>query len=140
MAADNSRKIPTAQAVSVGNFRLAKNSEKSDKSAMSTVDEVRNRIRRAFEVSKEKGSKETAITLAKEWGFGRDHIREFLIGKKDSLKYEVVENLSEHFGIPIEKPHSRIFPTFLLTVGIFRLKVPSHTFGGSDDRQAFLRT
>jgi hypothetical protein len=96
MTADNSRKIPTLQANSVGKFRLAENSGSSDKSAMSTVEEVRNRLQRAFE-----GSGQSPITLALEWGLERNHIREFLRGKKDSLKYEVIESLAEHFGIPL---------------------------------------
>lgn len=64
---------------------------------MSTVDEVRNRLQRAFN-----DSGESPITLALLWDLERNHIREFLIGKKNSLKYEVVENLSEHFGISID--------------------------------------
>jgi hypothetical protein len=97
MATDDSRKIPTMQALSVGKFRLAENSDTSDKSAMSTPEEVRNRLRKAFE-----GSGESPITLAQEWGLERNHIREFLIAKKDSLKHEVVELLSGHFGIPLD--------------------------------------
>lgn len=96
MEMDDSRKIPTAQAKSVGKFRLAQPAEKSDKSAMSTPEEVRARLKKAFE-SSEKGP----ITLAQDWGLERNHLREFLIGKKDSLKYEVIESLSDHFGIPI---------------------------------------
>lgn len=96
MDADDSRKIPTSQAVSVGNFRLAKIAGKSDKSAMSSPEEVRGRLLKAFE-----GSDKGPITLALDWGLERNHLREFLVGKKDSLKYEVIESLSEHFGIPI---------------------------------------
>jgi hypothetical protein len=96
MDTDDSRKIPTSQAISVGNFRLAKTSDKSDKSAMSSPAEVRARLLKAFE-----GSDKGPITLALDWGLERNHLREFLVGKKDSLKYEVIESLSEHFGIPI---------------------------------------
>lgn len=64
---------------------------------MSTVDEVRSRLQRAFQ-----GSEESPITLALKWDLERNHIREFLKGKKNSLKHEVIENLSEHFGIPID--------------------------------------
>jgi len=97
IAPDDSRKIPTAQLLSVGKFRLAENCDTSDISAMSSPEEVRRRLKKAFE-----GSKESPMTLAREWGLERNHIREFLRGKKDSLKYEVVENLAAHFGIPIE--------------------------------------
>ena len=97
MAEENSRKIPTAQELSVGNFRLAEKSDTSDKSAMATVDEVRSRLQRAFE-----SSGQSPITLALTWELERNHIREFLTGKKSSLKHEVIEKLSEHFEIPID--------------------------------------
>jgi hypothetical protein len=96
MAEDDSRKIPTAQAISVGKFRLAENSDTSDKSAMSSVDEVRHRIQQAFD-----RTGESPITVALEWDFERNHIRDFLEGKKDSLKPEVLENLSVRYGIPL---------------------------------------
>ena len=97
MAAEDSRKIPTVQANSVGNFRLAENSDKSDKSAMSTVDEVRHRLDQAFA-----RTGDSPITLALKWDLERNHLREFLIGKKQSLKHEVIEMLSEHFDIPLD--------------------------------------
>ena len=92
---DDSRKIPTTQAKSVGNFRLDQPPVKSDKSALSSVEEVRNRIRRAIE-----GSGDKPVTLALEWGFERNHIRDFLEAKKDSLKPEVLAAISERYGIP----------------------------------------
>jgi hypothetical protein len=95
MTGDGSRNFPTAQALSVGKFRLAENSDKSDKSAMSTVDEVRHRVRQAFE-----HSGHSPITVAEEWDLERNHIRDFLEGKKDSLKPEVLQLLSENYGIP----------------------------------------
>jgi hypothetical protein len=96
MTEENSRKIPTLQANSVGNFRLAENSDTSDKSAMSSVDEVRHRIQQAFD-----RTGESPITLALLWEFERNHIRDFLEGKKDSLKPEILQNISEHYGIPL---------------------------------------
>lgn len=95
MVADNSRKIPTPQANSVGNFRLAEISDSSDKSAMSTLVEVRARIHQAFE-----RSGDSPISIALEWDLERNHIRDFLDGKKDSLKPEVLQNLSERYNIP----------------------------------------
>ena len=92
---DDSRKIPTLQDVSVGKFRLVENSDPSDKSAMSTVQEVRNRIQQAFTKTGD-----SPITVALEWELERNHIREFLIGKKESLKPEVLLMLSERYGIP----------------------------------------
>lgn len=62
---------------------------------MSSVDEVRNRIRRAMDAAGDK-----PVTLALEWGFERNHIRDFLESKKDSLKPEVLENVSQRYGIP----------------------------------------
>lgn len=95
MTEDDSRKIPTTQAISVGNFRLAENSDTSDKSAMSSVDEVRQRVQQAFTKTGD-----SPITVALEWGYERNHIREFLIGKKESLKPEVLVLLSDKYGIP----------------------------------------
>jgi hypothetical protein len=63
MAAENSRKIPTAQDISVGNFRLAVDTIKSDKSAMATVDQIRARIQAAMTAAGE-----GAISLALRHG------------------------------------------------------------------------
>ncbi len=95
IAANNSRKIPTSQAKSVGKFRLAENSDSSDKSAMSSVNEVRQRIQHAFTKSGD-----SPITCALDWGFERNHIRDFLDGGKESLKPEVLQLISEQYGIP----------------------------------------
>lgn len=98
MEADHSRKIPTLQAP-VGKFRLAANNDKSDKSAvMSSVDEVRNRVRQAIE-----RAGDAPITLALEWNFERNHLRDFLDGRKDSLKAEVLQLLSERYDIPLSQ-------------------------------------
>lgn len=97
MAEENSRKIPTTQAKSVGNFRLAENSDKSDKSAMSTHDEVRHRLKQAFA----REDAPSPITLAKEWELGRDYIIDFLNERKNTLSYETLENLSEALNIPL---------------------------------------
>jgi hypothetical protein len=95
ITADNSRKIPTPQANSVGKFRLVENSDMSDKSAMSSLQEVRNRIQQAIDA---KG--DSSITLALDWDLERNHIRDFLEEKKDSLKPEVLLLLSEKYAIP----------------------------------------
>jgi hypothetical protein len=96
MGKDDSRKIPTKQELSVGNFRLAEISDKSDKSAMPTVDQIRHTLARALE---KKGG---AITVAQELGFERNHIRDFLEGKKRSLKTEVMLALAEYLEIPFK--------------------------------------
>jgi hypothetical protein len=62
---------------------------------MSTVDEVRHRIQQAFTKTGD-----SPITVAQDWGYERNHIREFLIGKKESLKTEVLLLISEKYGIP----------------------------------------
>lgn len=62
---------------------------------MSSVDEVRARIHQAFE-----RSGDSPISMAQLWDLERNHIRDFLDGKKDSLKPEVLQNISEHYGIP----------------------------------------
>lgn len=96
MGRNNSREIPTSQELLVGNFRLAQAAEKSDKSAMPTVNEVRARIALAIERSGDQ-----PVTLALDWGVGRDHIRDFLTGRKDSLKLDVLEAISERYDIPL---------------------------------------
>lgn len=63
---------------------------------MSTVQEVRNRIQQAFTKTGD-----SPITVALEWELERNHIREFLIGKKESLKSEVLLLISEKYGIPL---------------------------------------
>ena len=62
---------------------------------MSTVQEVRNRIQQAFD-----HKEESPITVALELELERNHIRDFLDGKKDSLKSEVLLMLSERYKIP----------------------------------------
>jgi hypothetical protein len=62
---------------------------------MSSVQEVRQRVQQAFD-----RTGQSPITVALEWELGRDHIRDFLEGKKDSLKPEVLLMLSERYGIP----------------------------------------
>jgi hypothetical protein len=94
---ENSRKIPTLQAKSVGKFRLEENSDLSDKSAMPNLAQVRAKLQELFD-----RPGESPITLALKWGLERNHIREFLIGKKDSLKHDVMLDLSEYFEVPIE--------------------------------------
>lgn len=96
MEKDDSRKIPTTQELSVGNFRLDSDTKKSDKSAMPTVDQIRHTLARGLE---KKGG---AITVAQELGYERNHIRDFLEGKKRSLKTEVMLALSEYLDIPFK--------------------------------------
>lgn len=62
---------------------------------MSSVDEVRARIQAAFT-----RTGHSPITVALEWDLERNHIRDFLDGKKDSLKPEVLQLLSDGYGIP----------------------------------------
>lgn len=94
MALEDSRKIPTSQAKSVGNFRLAQMPEKSDKSAVPTVDQIRGIIQKALD---KKGV--GPVTAALDLGYERNHIREFLIGKKESLKTEVSIAIAEYLEI-----------------------------------------
>lgn len=92
---DDSRKIPTSQAKSVGNFRLAQEAEKSDKSAVPTLEQIRHTISRALD---RKG--QGAVTVAIELGLERNYLRDFLKGDKNSMKVEVVLALSEYLDIP----------------------------------------
>lgn len=43
------------------------------------------------------------ITVAIELGWPRDHLRDYLAGKKDSLKTEKMLQISERFGIPFKE-------------------------------------
>ena len=95
MVEDDSRKIPTSQAKSVGNFRLAQEAEKSDKSAVPTLEQIRHTISRALD---RKG--QGAVTVAIELGLERNYLRDFLKGDKNSMKVEVVLALSEYLDIP----------------------------------------
>ena len=97
MAAENSRNFPTAQAISVGNFRLAENPQQSDKSAMPTVDQIRRKIAMAMEKADE-----GPVWLAGELGLERNHIRDFLTGKKRSLKTEAMIAVSDRYDIPLK--------------------------------------
>jgi hypothetical protein len=97
MEKEDSRNFPTTQELSVGNFRLAHPTEKSDKSAMPTLDQIRNTITKALD---KQGT--GAVTVAQELGLERNHIRDFLKGDKNSLKTEVMLALSEHLSIPFK--------------------------------------
>jgi hypothetical protein len=97
MVDEDSRKIPTAQQVSVGNFRLAAIAEKSDKSAMPSVEQIRYRIQKAMD-----GAGEGAVTVAIELELERNHLRDFLEGKKQSLKTEVMLAISQRYDIPFK--------------------------------------
>lgn len=94
MASEDSRNFPTAQALSIGKFLLAPPAVKSDYSAMAGVDQIRRTLREALA-----GAGETAIGVAKELEIERNYIRDFLEGKKDSLKINVAVSLSERYGI-----------------------------------------
>lgn len=98
MTPDNSRNFPTAQGDSVGKFRLAESPAQSDKSAMATIDQIRRRIERAMEAEGE-----GPVWLAGELGLERNHIRDFLQGKKASLKTEAMMAISQRYDIPFNE-------------------------------------
>jgi hypothetical protein len=97
MTEKDSRKIPTAQEDSVGKFRLADMAVMSDKSAMPSVEQIRYRIQKAMD-----GAGEGAVSVAVDMGFERNHLRDFLEGKKQSLKTEVMLAISERYHIPFK--------------------------------------
>lgn len=97
METNPSRNFPTMQEKSVGTFRLAPEADKSDKSAMPTVDQIRNNITRAL-AAKEIG----AVAAAVELGWERNYLRDFLEGDKNSLKAERIFELSEFLELPIK--------------------------------------
>lgn len=65
---------------------------------MTTVDQIRRKIQKAMD---DKG--EGPVTVALDLGLERNHIREFMIGKKRSLKTEVMMLISERYGIPFKE-------------------------------------
>lgn len=97
MTDTNSRKTPTAQEEKVGIFQLASPAEKSDKSAMSSVEQIRRMITGAIEKAGE-----GPVTVALDLGLERNHLRDFLEGKKRSLKTEVMLMISERYAIPFK--------------------------------------
>lgn len=97
MVGENSRKIPTVQANSVGNFRLAGVADKSDKSAMPSIDQIRRKIQKAMD-----DAGEGSVTLAAELGLERNHIRDFMKGTKQSLKTEVMLQIADRYHIPFK--------------------------------------
>lgn len=64
---------------------------------MAAVDQIRRVLRQALA-----GRGETAIGVAKELEIERNYIRDFLEGKKASLKIDVAVSLSERFDIPLK--------------------------------------
>jgi transcriptional regulator with XRE-family HTH domain len=104
MDVDNSRTFPTLQAEKVGIFQLDAVREKSDKSAMTTVDQIRQRIRAAMEKA---GDGPVALAeelkLSEELEIDRNYIRDFLEGKKSSMKPEILMLISERYNIPFKE-------------------------------------
>jgi len=98
MESEASRTFPTTQAGKVGNFPLAHSVEKSDKSAVPTIDQIRRTITFAMD-----RAGEGPVTVALDLGRERNYLRDFLEGKKDSLKVEVILALHERYGIPINE-------------------------------------
>ena len=97
MIADNSRSFPTTQEKKVGNFQLAVQDGTSDKSAMPTVDQIRRTIAIAMD-----RAGEGPVSLAVALDLERNHIRDFMEGKKRSLKTEVTLAIAERYGIPFK--------------------------------------
>lgn len=98
IAPTHSRKIPTAQDISVGKFRLDTAPDKSDKSAMPSVERIRARIKGAMDKAGE-----GPVWLALELGLERNHIRDFLAGKKRSLRPEALMAVSDRYDIPFNE-------------------------------------
>ena len=64
---------------------------------MPTVDQVRQTVARALEKAGE-----GPVAVAEAMDIERNYIRDFLQGKKNSLRTEVMLDLSERFGIPFK--------------------------------------
>jgi hypothetical protein len=108
MATNDSGKLPTLQADSVGNIPLVAKVGKSDKSDMPTADQVRQTIRRALdERAKPLGPIEVIAEMKKtkryrDWD--RVYLSDFLKEKpkKQSLDQEFREDLADFLGIDAE--------------------------------------
>ena len=96
MESETSRNFPINQGRFMGNIRLADKPAKSDKSAMPTVDQVRIKIQEVLDEA-QKGP----VTVSRELGFPRDYLRDFLEGKKRSLKLEFMATFAEQYGVPL---------------------------------------
>lgn len=100
MVADHSGSFPTFQANSVGKVQLAHRHGKLDKSTMPTAPEVRATIRQAL---KERGiGAIKIITQMKRDGLvtvDRTYLRDFLIGKKQSLGPDFIDVLADFLGL-----------------------------------------
>jgi hypothetical protein len=67
---------------------------------MTTPAQVRARIQKALDEAKPPLG---AVTVAIELGWERNYLRDFLEGKKESLKAERYFQLSSQFNIPINE-------------------------------------
>lgn len=64
---------------------------------MPSIDQIRGRIQRAMD-----GAGDGAVTVAVELGLERNYLRDFLEGKKQSIKTEAMLLLSERYNIPFK--------------------------------------
>lgn len=65
---------------------------------MREVDRIRQRIQKGLDKAQV-----SPFTLARELGWDRHHLAEYLNGKKDSLKVEKLMALSDRLGIPFNE-------------------------------------
>ena len=65
---------------------------------MRPVDQIRHRIQMAMDAA---GI--GPVTVAQELGWERNHLRDYMEGKKDSLKTEKMLQISDRFGIPFQE-------------------------------------
>jgi transcriptional regulator with XRE-family HTH domain len=76
---------------------------------MPTVDQIRQKILGLMQAAGDR-----PVPLAEELNLERNHLRDYFEGKKNSLKIEVLQLLSERYDIPLgelvakkEKPSRR---------------------------------
>jgi hypothetical protein len=121
MTSEISRNFPTSQALYVGNIPLAQVSEKSDKSAMANVDEIRQKVR---DLIKEADS--GAVAIAKELGLPRTDIHDFLRGKKRKLSLQAATALADRFDLPVKEFISSPEPITIHKGGRFHIYLAEH--------------
>lgn len=103
IASEDSRKIPTAQGNYVGKFLLAPTVGKSDKSAMTTLAQIRATIRDAL-AARGKGAIATVNAMKAEGltTVNRTYLSDFLDGSKDSLSFDFTQELADFLQMDVQ--------------------------------------
>lgn len=119
MGSEDSRKIPTAQAVSIGNFPLAHRPIKSDKSAMPSADQIRAVINEAL-ARHDTGAIAVVMEMRRLGltGVDRTYLSDFLSGKKQSLSFDFSQIFATFLDVDLQSLRvSKSLPTTKIRKG-----------------------